>query len=205
MSYIVNPSQQNWKFLKRNQSQAKVARLSHLDLHSLQHLLLPLLQEEGLQILSQQIKMWCFLTQINHLFYLQLLMSMLSLYNLPSFQFLHQLLEYLYSEHGLLLRPVSNILLSFAVIVFLLWGFRWGFTGHRYRIMWSSGPLYKVVTTGAVVVGSLSATFCAFSFAAFCTIANCKLCHFCAIYWPCTKFLAFTMNCLFIILPNCKL
>ena len=62
------------------------------------------------------------------------------LYNLPSFQFLHQLLEYLYSEHGLLLRPVSNILLSFAVIVFLLWGFGWGFTGHRYRIMWSSGP-----------------------------------------------------------------
>ena len=48
------------------------------------------------------------------------------LYNLPSFQFLHQLLEYLYSEHGLLLRPVSNILLSFAVIVFLLWGFGWG-------------------------------------------------------------------------------
>ena len=62
------------------------------------------------------------------------------LYNLPSFQFLHQLLEYLYSEHGLLLRPVSNILLSFAVIVFLLWGFGWGFTGRRYRIMWSSGP-----------------------------------------------------------------
>ena len=44
------------------------------------------------------------------------------LYNLPSFQFLHQLLEYLYSEHGLLLRPVSNILLSFAVIVlFFFW------------------------------------------------------------------------------------
>ena len=62
------------------------------------------------------------------------------LYNLPSFQFLHQLLEYLYSEHGLLLRPVSNILLSFAVIVFLLWGFGWGFTGRRYQIMWSSGP-----------------------------------------------------------------
>ena len=62
------------------------------------------------------------------------------LYNLPSFQFLHQLLEYLYSEHGLLLRPVSNILLSFAVIVFLLWGFGWGFTGRRYRIMWSLGP-----------------------------------------------------------------
>ena len=62
------------------------------------------------------------------------------LYNLPSFQFLHQLLGYLYSEHGLLLRPVSNILLSFAVIVFLLWGFGWGFTGRRYRIMWSSGP-----------------------------------------------------------------
>ena len=139
MSYIVNPSQQNWKFLKRNQSQAKVARLSHLDLHSLQHLLLPLLQEEGLQILSQQIKMWCFLTKINHLFYLQLLMSMLSCttYNHSR---VHQLLEYLYSEHGLLLRPVSNILLSFAVIVFLLWGFGWGFTGHQYRIMWSSGP-----------------------------------------------------------------
>ena len=81
------------------------------------------------------------------------------LYNLPSFQFLHQLLEYLYSEHGLLLRPVSNILLSFAVIVFLLWGFGWGFTGRRYRIMWSSGPWYKVVATGAAVVGSLSATF----------------------------------------------
>ena len=62
------------------------------------------------------------------------------LYNLPSFQFFHQLLEYLYSEHGLLLRPVSNILLSFAVIVFLLWGFGWGFTGRLYRIMWSSGP-----------------------------------------------------------------
>ena len=64
------------------------------------------------------------------------------LYNLPSFQFLHQLLEYLYSEHGLLLRPVSNILLSFAVIVFLLWGFGWGFTGRWYRIMWSLGPKY---------------------------------------------------------------
>ena len=33
------------------------------------------------------------------------------LYNLPSFQFLHQLLEYLYSQHGLLLRPVSTDLL----------------------------------------------------------------------------------------------
>ena len=33
------------------------------------------------------------------------------LYNLPSFQFLHQLLEYLYSQHGLLLRPVSTDLI----------------------------------------------------------------------------------------------
>ena len=30
------------------------------------------------------------------------------MYNLPSFQFLNQLLEYLYSQHGLLLRPVST-------------------------------------------------------------------------------------------------
>ena len=30
------------------------------------------------------------------------------MYNLPSFQFLSQLLEYLHSQHGLLLRPVST-------------------------------------------------------------------------------------------------
>ena len=33
------------------------------------------------------------------------------LYNLPSFQFLQLLLEYLYSQHGLLLRPVSTDLI----------------------------------------------------------------------------------------------
>ena len=78
MPCIVNLSQQNWKFLKRNQSQAKVAKLNHLDLHRQHHLLLPLHQAEGLQILNQQIRMSCFLTQFNHQFYLQLLMSMLS-------------------------------------------------------------------------------------------------------------------------------
>ena len=62
------------------------------------------------------------------------------LYNLPSFQFLHQLLEYLYSEHGLLLRPVSNILLSFAVIVVFIVGFWVGV----YR---SLVPDYVVVGT----------------------------------------------------------
>ena len=80
------------------------------------------------------------------------------LYNLPSFQFLHQLLEYLYSEHGLLLRPVSNILLSFAVIVFLLWVLG-GFTGCQYRLCGHRDRSIRVIATGAGVVGSLSATF----------------------------------------------
>ena len=38
-----------------------------------------------------------------------------------------------------------------------------------------------------------------------CTIVGFKLCHFYAIYWPCTEFLALTMNCLVIILPKCHL
>ena len=139
MFYIVNPSQQNWKFLKRNQSQAKVAikssgsaqptastsssssRRRPSDPESAdKDVVFP--DPDQTSVLSTVVDVHA------------------ELYNLPSFQFLHQLLEYLYSEHGLLLRPVSNILLSFAVIVFLLWGFGWGFTGCRYRIMWSSGP-----------------------------------------------------------------
>ena len=77
----------------------------------------------------------------------------------------------------------------------------------------SSVPDYVVV--GTVVLGRshrsgghwefIGDFLSAFSFTAFYTISNCKLCHFCAICWPCTKFLAFTMNCLFITLPNCNL
>ena len=52
------------------------------------------------------------------------------LYNLPSFQFLHQLLEYLYSQHGLLLRPVSTDL----IWLFVLWLCHYcGFWGGVYR------------------------------------------------------------------------
>ena len=44
----------------------------------------------------------------------------------------------------------------------------------------------------------------AFNFVALCSIVGFNLCHFYAIYWPCTEFLAFTMHCLVIILPKCQ-
>ena len=125
MPYIVNQSQQNWKFIERRQSQAKVARLNHLDLHRQHHLLLPLHQAEGLQILSQQIRNWCFLTQFKPSVLSTVVDVRAELYNLPSFQFLHQLLEYLYSQHGFVLRPVSTYLISLfyycCVIIVRFW------------------------------------------------------------------------------------
>ena len=67
------------------------------------------------------------------------------LYNLPSFQFLHQLLEYLYSQHGLLLIPVSTCLISlFCYCCVIIAGFWVGF----FR---SSVPKYMVV--GGIVFG----------------------------------------------------